>query len=375
MFCGRQAVVRRPAPGEGDERGRGSQPLLALAGLLLHVRDRDAVDAAHRDGPGEGGAGVVRVQVHAAHRRLADHEQAIPHRDELALEPVAVDAVALEQERGAVPVLGLLLVHRLEAERPLDRLERRVDVLAPGSGDRSAAELHQAGRARVDDPRLAQHREHRLGAHDALGRDGEHLVDDRVEVASRALLGGLRHLADHGQHRALDRQLHGPVGGVGGRPQRPRERVRVEHRRRPDDVDEAAHDLGQDRAAVAARPHQHRALGGRGDGDHPVGADLLEAGRELPRRLGQVRAGVAVRHRIDVQVVQVAAAGLDGRGRPAGCGERDPMGIAHAVRFTPWMWICSEDTWSSVSFSTWYFTRERRLAATSARFSPNSTTT
>ena len=145
--------------------------------------------------------------------------------------------------------------------------------------------------------------------------------------------------------------------------------------RRPDDVDEAAHDLRQDRAAVAARTHQHRALGGRGDGDHPVGGIVLEAGGELARRLGEVRAGVAVGHRIDVQVVQVAAAGLDGRRRPAGGGERDPMGIAHAVRFTPWMWICSEDTSSSVSFSTWYFTRERRLAATSARFRPNSTTT
>src|SRR5256885_12089491 len=60
---------------------------------------------------------VVRMQVDAAHRRLPHDEQAVAHGEQLGLQPIAVDVVALEQEGRAVAEERLLLVHGLEAQR------------------------------------------------------------------------------------------------------------------------------------------------------------------------------------------------------------------------------------------------------------------
>ena len=67
--------------------------------------------------------------------------------------------------------------------------------------------------------------------------------------------------------------------------------------------------------------------------------------------VGKVAAGVAVGHRVDVEIVQPGAMRLERR-LPA-AGERERMlEWGHVVRLTPWMWIWSAATRIPVSFST-----------------------
>src|SRR4029450_4362613 len=88
----------------------------------------------------------------------------------------------------------------------------------------------------------------------------------------------------------------------------------------------------------------------------------------------QVRAGVAVGHRVDVEVVDSLTAQLERVERAAG-EAANGLEVAHAVRFTSWMWTSTDATRRPVSRSTSYATCERTVAATSARFSPYATTT
>ena len=86
--AGRRALRRHV--GDGRE-----QPLLALARLLVHVRDLDAVDRADRAADRERRARIVGVHVHLDRGRVADDEQRVADLLELLLERLAIELVPL----------------------------------------------------------------------------------------------------------------------------------------------------------------------------------------------------------------------------------------------------------------------------------------
>jgi hypothetical protein len=115
-------------------------------------------------------------------------------------------------------------------------------------------------------------------------------VQELRQLVVAARLGLVRNLADHGQDRPLRRFADRRPGRVGGAPERGRDRaVFVEA------LDGAADDLREDDAGVAARSEQRRV------GD--VGVPRLERLADGAHGEQHVRPGVAVGHRIDVEVV------------------------------------------------------------------------
>jgi hypothetical protein len=130
----------------------------------------------------------------------------------------------------------------------------------------------------------------------------------------------VRHLAHHGQDRALGRGAHGPVGAVGRARHRRADEDRVDELARTRDqlLGGAADQLGEDHAGVAAGAQQRRA----GDRvDDLLAADLVERAVVLgepvelvehrAERQRHVVAGVAVRDREDVEVVDLLAPCLE----------------------------------------------------------------
>ena len=129
------------------------------------------------------------------------------------------------------------------------------------------------------------------------------------------ILGLLGELADHRQHRPFDGPAHGAVGGVARGAEGAADRGRVEQPGLAERLGGAPQDLREDHARVAASAHQRRArellrerraVGGRRGVEHL---------HDRARGLRQVRARVAVRHGIDVQVVDAAAVRLERRER------------------------------------------------------------
>ena len=242
------------------------------------------------------------------------------------------------------------------------RLERRLRKrLAGDDGCDAADDLEQTGGPGIDDAGLRQHRQHLLCPDDA----GVAASDDRSQVSPA--LGLLGELADRGQHRPLDGLADGAVGGVARTPQRAGQVVGL-----AEGLGRAPDDLREDHARVPARPHQ----GGPGHLAGELGAiialgrlERLDDGSNGER---EVRARVAVRHRVDVQVVDPPTVGVDRRESAAGELQH---ALPHAVTRTSSTTTSTAATGRPVSRSTSYPTCERSVAATSARLSPYSTTT
>ena len=313
-------------------------------------------------------AGLVGVHVHLVCGRVSDDEERIAESLQLALELLAHEAVALDDERRAVAELRELLVDRVDAE--LGARRRLGDRLAGGRRGNAAEDLDEPRAAGVDDACVPQDVEHVLRACERL-LAGMHELDEELFDRLRPVgsLGRLRDLPDHRQHRPLDRMAHGAVRGVARAPKRPRERCGVDFALTADDLGESAHDLGEDHTRVTARPHQ------RGTRELlrepcPVGRGrVLEHVDDRAGREREVGPGVAVRHRVDVEVVDPPAVALE-RGERAAC----ELERLHPV-FTSWMWTSTAATVSPVRRSRSYLTRLRRPEATSARLRPYSTTT
>ena len=147
----------------------------------------------------------------------------------------------------------------------------------------------------------------------ACGRRGEHRLDVVRPLAG--LDGRGRRLADHRQHRALDRPRHGAVGGRRRHRERMGQVEAVETALAGEALGEAAHDLAQDHPGVAPRPEQGALAEAVGDRLHAgLVADVaqhLAAGRQ------HVRAGVAVRDGEDVEGVDLVDVRFEVRdGRP-----------------------------------------------------------
>ena len=228
-------------------------------------------------------------------------------------------AAALHQEAGAVAVARRDVVGRDDARAAARRWAG--PPRGPASpAPRPSSRITSAQRARVNDAGLAQHLEQlgRLGdaVAAALQRRVQHRLEVRRAAAASAASAVRRATREHG---ALHRVAHGGVGRLARRAAAPaparRRRGRPRRRQR---LGGAAHELGQDHPAVAAGAHQ----GGRA----PAAAQRSRprqpgggGGRLLHRHGGDehVRAGVAVGDREDVEVVDLARAGLEGGARRA----------------------------------------------------------
>ena len=247
---------------------------------------------------------------------------------------VGLHPLAGDREVRAVAVGGRLVLRVGDAGR---RVVGELRRLRPAQRGDHAREHHgQAVAAGVDDARLAQDRQQLRPARDRqlarAQRRLQHARDHRVllvvghlVVQARLVhvrdLGGDpgRHLAHDGEDRALGRLAHGAVRAVGGAGHRGGDQHRVDQLAGARDqlLGGAAQELGEDHARVAARAEQR----GAGDGVHElVAADvvdvalrrqavqLVEHGAQGERH---VVPGVAVGDREHVEVVDLAAAGLE----------------------------------------------------------------
>ena len=205
-----------PAGAHGDEPGLErrervgraplEEPLLALRGLVVHVRDLDALDDADRRAERERLPGIVGVDVHLERRRVADDEERVADPFELRFERVGVELLALDDEHGAVAELGELQMDRVEAERL--RLDRRLGELLTGRAvDHPASDLDEPGAARVDDAGVAQDVEQLRRA-----RDGS---SPAASTARRRSLGGTRRCSFRSLSSAISRMTVSIVPSTG----------------------------------------------------------------------------------------------------------------------------------------------------------------
>ena len=281
----------------------------------MHVRDLDLLERSDGGSERKRVARLVGVHVHLHRRRIAHDEQRIAEVGELILQGRAVEPASLDDEDGAIAVARELLVDGAEVQLLLDR--RVGDRLAGDDGRNAADDLEQARAAGVDDAGVPEHVEQLRRSLDRV-RPAPHDGGDQLADASFGVgLGLLRHLADDRQHRPLDRFRHRRVRRVARAAERPGDRCRVELLRLRDRLCEAADDLREDHARVAAGAHQ------RGTGEFLRERREIGRGRRvelLDRRANserQVRAGVAVGDGIDVEIVEPAAIPLERQQRTA----------------------------------------------------------
>ena len=337
--------------------------------LRVHVRDLDSLDRAARRADRERLAGLVGVHVHLHRRGIADDEQRVAELLELALELLALQAFALDHERRAVAELRELLVDRVEPERLAGRRFR--DRLA-GRGRREPAhDLDETRAARVHDARVAQDVEHVLRAREGL-LTGVHELDEELRggLASgrRAPLPQRARGSPSassprpgGEPRGTPRRsLLGTLGRARRRPRAPR---RPRTSAKPRTIWERITPELPRAPISAARVTSLASVGAVGRLRRLERVDDRACGQ------GQVRAGVAVGHRVHVEVVDPLAVRFERGERAARELER-----RHPV-FTSWMCTSTDATLRPVSRSRSYATRLRRPDATSARLSPYSTTT
>jgi hypothetical protein len=299
--------------------------------LRAHVLDLGLGDVGVARGRGEELLGLVRVDVEAQLRRPAGHHDRVAEEGHLAPQRIPVDRVALEQHLGAIA----------EEDR-LGRLveDRGADVLRRGGRRRRARgfaevpddpleQVHESLRARVDDAGLRQrlHLFRRVLERDPGRLERLRQEDAEVGHGGRPLGDVARPVADDRQDRALDRTGDRGIRRLGGLDHRRAKRAGPGARLVRQAVGEAAEELREDRARVAA-----------GAADRLVGErlrhlvemplpDPRDAGRDLLEGRGEVGAGVAVGHREDVDLVE----GLGALRDEVGAGDDRP-GQAVAVQ-------------------------------------------
>ena len=327
---------------------------MRCCGLLVHVRDLDSFDRSDRRPQRERRAGLVGVDVNLERARVADDEERVAQLLELGFERVGVEVLSLDHEDRAVPELRQLLVDRVDPGL--------VSVLAGGVGQRlagqrrgdAANDLEQARATRVDDPRLLENGELVRRARERVLAALDQLLQQRrgLEICVAGVLGLLGELADHRQHRSLHRTPHRAVGGVARSAEGAADRGGIEQPRLAQRFGGTAQDLGEDHARVPAGAHQRRTrqlLRERRRGPSAVETSSTSMIARAVSR--QVRARVAVRHGIHVQVVDAAAVRLE-------CLERrspelaGPLQLRHADRRTSSMCTSTAATWRPVSRST-----------------------
>ena len=135
----------------------------------------------------------------------------------------------------------------------------------------------------------------------AVNGDGQHGFKARL-VDLDGLLGGN---ARDGQDRALGGLHHGLIRGLDAGLKRGGELTAVAFLQPLEAAREAAEQQRKNDAGVAARAAQHRRGGGVGDLRERRLVQLAQIGGGGVERHAHIRAGVAVRHREDVQLVDL----------------------------------------------------------------------
>ena len=160
-----------------------AEPFLALRRLQLHVRDLDALDGAEGSACPECGSGIVRVDVRLERRVVADHEQRVSERRQVAFQIRAFEPLAFDDEARAVAVARSRQVHgvRRQGRRRCglgERLAREV------RGD-PAHDLDEARGSGVDDARVPQLLELLLRPGDSLVAVGDEGGEELPGSSSR----------------------------------------------------------------------------------------------------------------------------------------------------------------------------------------------
>jgi hypothetical protein len=301
--------------------------------------------------------GVVGVDVDLERRAVTHDEDRVAQPLERLREARGLEAGADHREVRAEPIrrAGVLGVghpgRRVVRERRRRVAAQRRDHAREDDDDAVATRVHDAG--------LAEHRQQvgpapqrgLAGRDRALERVGDEAVLQRrrgvgVEAQAREVGDLARevrgHVAHDREHRPLRGRADRPVGALGRARHRRADEDRVDELARTRDqlLRRAAHELGEDDPAVAARAEQRRA---RDRVDDLVAAELVERAvrRGVPVELVQARpqrerhvvAGVAVGDREDVEFVDLLPAGLELRERALEHGsEANEAGIGHGGR-------------------------------------------
>jgi hypothetical protein len=272
------------------------------------VGDGDAVRASGGQPCLDRGADVIGVDVDVPQPVAADH-------DERVAEPVE----GRPQRRHPV-VVGLQQIHDLVRRPALDEIVaggggRHRHLLqdplghAAGEGLLGGVEHdHQGTSAGVDDagPGESLHLHRRAGESLTGGLTGS---GERDPTVGRLVDGGLGATCSgrgDRQDRALDRTPDRGVRSIGRGPERPRDVGRGQLLVQVEAAEAGPHELGHDDAAVAlGAEEQPVGVGLDQDGELDVGPEGPHGIR--PRHERQVRIGarVAVRHREDVEGVDL----------------------------------------------------------------------
>ena len=273
------------------------------------------------------------MDVRLERRAVADHEQRVAELVELAFDVCGIEAFALDHERRAVAEAGELLVDGLLREG--GGLRGFGQLLSPGGGRHPAQDLDQAGRARVHNSGSAEDIELLLRLGDRLVAAADESFEQirRVEGGGSLRFGLVGELADDREHRAFDRLAEGLVGRVRGAAEGSGDRGGVDLTGRGELIRSAADDLRQDHAGVPA--------GAQKRSPARLACEIVPVVRVRPgeRLLNaahcqqQVRAGVAVGHRVDVEVVDPLPAPLE---RPDGATDEQAQRfeVAHGLKVT-----------------------------------------
>ena len=292
--------------GGGVAAGEGSV-------LVAHVFDLHGLERAVGQRLGQHLAGHVRVHVHLDDLVIIDH-------DDTVAEVVEERA----QQLGALVVFTRHDKLRAVAERDLSGVELgEVRALFRcGGGSRSGRghggggaalqvaehgvhDEHEALAAGVDHTCAAQHGVDVLRVGQRLARSGEQRLEHGLKV--RALLGklhgGLRTQTADGEDRALGRLHDGFVGGVHTGGDGGGKLCGVCVLAALEGLGDPAEQQRQDDAGVAARTAQQGACGAVGHGTDGVGLLAAELDGGGVHRQAHVRAGVTVRNREDVELV------------------------------------------------------------------------
>ncbi len=322
-------------PGETGSGGHGHDPASGPCGqaagggldLLGEVRDPDPVGAAGGDPGLDRGADVVDVDVDVPQTFPTHDDQRVAERGEVALELLDGVVVGVEQVHHLVRGTALVEIggrprHRGGNRVPAER-RRPVDPVATGQ-DRLGRVEHdaQAATTGVDHASGPELLELLRGVGErfpgGLGGRGEDVACAGAWLPGPTY-GGVGGRARDRQDRALDRHPHRRIAGVG------RLDHGLGHHRgvalarggsRDPGRDRAEH-LAEDHPAVAAGPQERPAPeGGQGRGQVSPLRDGLEDGvAGGAHREVHVGARVAVRHRVDVERVDLLAGlgqGVDG---------------------------------------------------------------
>jgi hypothetical protein len=253
----------------------------------------------------------IRVDVHVVHARSPDDEHAVAEGAQELAVLVGLRVARLEEELDLERVLEApaLGVHPGSQRCARDRLGRRPgrharrrQRCAVEGMEEALQEEKEPPATGVDDAGLLEDRQHLRGVVERVLRapdDAAAALDQVLAVAVRCfcLLG---RLTRDGEDRPLLRLHDGLVREVGAAAQPVRERSRIESVRIADGFGDAAEELRQDHAGVAACAHQRPARDRRAR----IGGTVQLADHGGEREL-EIRAGVPVRDGIHVEPVDL----------------------------------------------------------------------